>query len=714
MNKFMFALFFTTTFTIISQNNVTICWDISLSMDDRKIESEFSFLDNYFTENKNITVTLLTFSNTINEMSSYTIINSDWRVVKTKLLNSIYDGATSYKQLPTQTPEGDILLFTDGYQNYNETIIKFRGNLQVISANPSFNEEYLNQVIKQNNGVFINLLNSKNQYIGIEKEYNGKIYSQSDIVSNISITIKDSNILATTNNDGSYKINAKSGDVLVFSYYGQKIKEKELDENVTNDIWLDFEGEQLDVVLISGKKKEASKVMIQTASGNQSKDKVGYDVQSINSEDFSGTGTTLTEALEGKVTGLQKGINDDISQSVIRGIQSMYGNNNPLILIDGVPIARSNSKLGGRTEITDFINIDNIADVSVLKGFAATNIYGSEGSNGVILITTKLNSQLPENINNKNTALVKNNLYKENLERNNIVLKTPYLNEFDNETNVIEAYGRYLIQREKYWDNPYYFIDIFNLFKVNDKELSYKILSNIIEKNGNSIIALRGMLFTSILNKNHQLSLKTSKIILKKFPNKTQSYMDVALANKNIGNYQEATNLYLGIINGSINNELDFSGLKGIAENEIRNLISAHKKDLNLKRIPLNYQKEYSLDIRIVFDWNNPEAEFELQFVNPSKRFFNWEHTRNNTDRIEDELKNGYSQEQFEIDGGEKGEWIINVKYLGNRTLLNKTPTFLKYTVQYNYGKPNQIDKEFMIRLYKKDQKELITKLYTR
>lgn len=683
-------------------------------MDDRKIESEFSFLDNYFTENKNITVTLLTFSNTINEMSSYTIINSDWRVVKTKLLNSIYDGATSYKQLPTQTPEGDILLFTDGYQNYNETIIKFRGNLQVISANPSFNEEYLNQVIKQNNGVFINLLNSKNQYIGIEKEYNGKIYSQSDIVSNISITIKDSNILATTNNDGSYKINAKSGDVLVFSYYGQKIKEKELDENVTNDIWLDFEGEQLDVVLISGKKKEASKVMIQTASGNQSKDKVGYDVQSINSEDFSGTGTTLTEALEGKVTGLQKGINDDISQSVIRGIQSMYGNNNPLILIDGVPIARSNSKLGGRTEITDFINIDNIADVSVLKGFAATNIYGSEGSNGVILITTKLNSQLPENINNKNTALVKNNLYKENLERNNIVLKTPYLNEFDNETNVIEAYGRYLIQREKYWDNPYYFIDIFNLFKVNDKELSYKILSNIIEKNGNSIIALRGMLFTSILNKNHQLSLKTSKIILKKFPNKTQSYMDVALANKNIGNYQEATNLYLGIINGSINNELDFSGLKGIAENEIRNLISAHKKDLNLKRIPLNYQKEYSLDIRIVFDWNNPEAEFELQFVNPSKRFFNWEHTRNNTDRIEDELKNGYSQEQFEIDGGEKGEWIINVKYLGNRTLLNKTPTFLKYTVQYNYGKPNQIDKEFMIRLYKKDQKELITKLYTR
>ena len=172
--------------------------------------------------------------------------------------------------------------------------------------------------------------------------------------------------------------------------------------------------------------------------------------------------------------------------------------------------------------------------------------------------------------------------------------------------------------------------------------------------------------------------------------------------------------MLLGILNGNINRTLDFTGLRNITENELKSLIATHKKDINLKRIPLNYQKETSLDIRIVFSWNNPEAEFELQFVNPSKRFFNWEHTRNNPERIEDELKNGYSQEQFEIDGGEKGEWIINVKYLGNRTLSNKTPTFLKYTIQYNFGKPNQINKEFMIRLYKKNQKELITKLYTR
>jgi uncharacterized protein YfaP (DUF2135 family) len=116
----------------------------------------------------------------------------------------------------------------------------------------------------------------------------------------------------------------------------------------------------------------------------------------------------------------------------------------------------------------------------------------------------------------------------------------------------------------------------------------------------------------------------------------------------------------------------------------------------------------------LVFDWNNPDAEFEIQFVNPSKRFFKWLHTRENPEEINDELKNGYSQEEFEIVGGDKGEWIINVKYLGNRTKGNSTPTYLKCTVQYNFGKPNQRDEEHLIRLSRIGQEQLFAKVMTR
>lgn len=717
MNKFSLFVLLITTFTVTSQNSVTICWDSSLSMKDRNIESEINFLDHYFSTNKNIEATLVVFSNTIQKTEKHTITDSHWDKIKNKLLNTICDGATSYKQLPVQVSAGDILLFTDGFQNYDGSIIKFNNNLTVINANSNFNDKSLQQIVQQNNGEFINLLSSDNQYNSINKGkmYTGKVYSHRDIVPDILISIKDSDRKTVVNKDGTYQIEANPGDVLVFSYLGKKIIEQELDESINNDVWLNFKGEELDNVIVKGKniKKEES-TLIQTSSGLQKKEKVGYAVQSVKNEDFISTAVSISDAIDGQITGLQKGINDDISQSVIRGMLTMYGNNYPIIFIDGAPIARSNSATGGRVEITDFISLDNIADVSVLKGLAATNKYGSLGANGVILITTKSYYESQVNDENKNTALIKDNIYKEIIKKKDITFTTPYLKEINKETTVAKAYDKYLEQRVKYWDDPYYFIDIFNFFKGSNDDIAYRILSNIIEQGSSSIIALRGTLFTATLNNNHQLALKLSDIVLEKYPNNTQSYMDVAMANKNAGNYQTAATMFLRIINGSINSKLNFSGLKNTAENEIRNLVLFHKNDLNLKRIPLNYQKEYSLDVRMLINWNNPEAEFELQFVNPDKRFFTWEHTKKNADRIEDELKNGYSQEQVEIDGGAKGEWIVNVKYLGNRTLSNKTPTFLKYTIQYNFGKPDQINKEYMIRLYNKGQKELITKLYTR
>ncbi len=132
MKHFFFILFFITTFSITSQNNITICWDTSLSMENRNIDKEFEFLNSYFIENKNIKATVILFSNSVLEKNNYSIINSDWSKIKVKLLNSIYEGATSYKQLPLMTTMGDMLIFTDGFQNYNEPIVNFKNNLHII------------------------------------------------------------------------------------------------------------------------------------------------------------------------------------------------------------------------------------------------------------------------------------------------------------------------------------------------------------------------------------------------------------------------------------------------------------------------------------------------------------------------------------------------------------------------------------------------------
>jgi hypothetical protein len=104
-----------------------------------------------------------------------------------------------------------------------------------------------------------------------------------------------------------------------------------------------------------------------------------------------------------------------------------------------------------------------------------------------------------------------------------------------------------------------------------------------------------------------------------------------------------------------------------------------------------------------------PNSNFN--FENPSRRFLKWLHIKNNAVRIQDELRNGYNQEEFEIE--DEGEWIINIKYLGNRTPGNNHSTFLKYSIQYNFGKPSQRIEERIVRLSKKGDEQLLTKLWT-
>jgi uncharacterized protein YfaP (DUF2135 family) len=118
-------------------------------------------------------------------------------------------------------------------------------------------------------------------------------------------------------------------------------------------------------------------------------------------------------------------------------------------------------------------------------------------------------------------------------------------------------------------------------------------------------------------------------------------------------------------------------------------------------------------DARVVVDWTSPNVQFELQFVNPKKRFFTWEHTAaSGGSRLKNELLNGYTKEEFEIFGPEtKGEWMINVKYLGNTVADDSTPAFLKCIVNYHFGTPEQRTEQHLVRLYEKGSEEVLAKL---
>ena len=204
------------------------------------------------------------------------------------------------------------------------------------------------------------------------------------------VTIKNTDTGVQTDIDGNYEIEANASDVLVFSYVSYNPKEI----TVGNQI-------RIDVVLESNILTE---VVLTSHSIPRDKKAIGYDIDVIDGSDLEQRAEQdVTRALNGKSAGLQitptSGVAGSGTNVVIRNYSSIGGSNQALFIVDGVPYSNDTNAQGGAFQNNNGssrgldLDPNNIESVSVLKGLAATTLYGSEGRNGVILITTKTASR---------------------------------------------------------------------------------------------------------------------------------------------------------------------------------------------------------------------------------------------------------------------------------------------------------------------------------
>lgn len=193
-----------------------------------------------------------------------------------------------------------------------------------------------------------------------------------------SVSLKGAKTGVATDFDGKYSINVPNDNaVLTFSMVGHKTVFETVGSRTVIDVNLPANAEVLDAVVV-------------TAMGqSQAKSKLNFGVQELKSDEvLAGQSANFVNSLQGKVAGVQVstsgGSPNSASQIVIRAISSINNaqSNEPLFVIDGMPIR------GGGSSIGD-INPSDIETMSVLKGAAASALYGQEGANGVIIITTK-------------------------------------------------------------------------------------------------------------------------------------------------------------------------------------------------------------------------------------------------------------------------------------------------------------------------------------
>jgi TonB-linked SusC/RagA family outer membrane protein len=198
------------------------------------------------------------------------------------------------------------------------------------------------------------------------------------------IVIKGTTNGTVTNANGEFSIDVKQGDVLVISFLGYNTVEVAADNKTQIDVSLTEEITKLDEVVVIG-------------YGQMKRSDLTGSVVSVTSEEISKTvSTTFEQVLQGKAAGVEVTQNTGQpggSVSVrIRGVNSLSGNNEPLYVIDGVPIEgytgdiTYNNNIGN---VLSTINPSDIVDMQVLKDASATAIYGSRAANGVILITTR-------------------------------------------------------------------------------------------------------------------------------------------------------------------------------------------------------------------------------------------------------------------------------------------------------------------------------------
>ncbi|MFT4848627.1 MAG: TonB-linked SusC/RagA family outer membrane protein [Sediminicola sp.] len=255
------------------------------------------------------------------------------------------------------------------------------------------------QIMKQNLQkliLFSFLILTAQITFGQEKEIKGTVTSQTDgtPLPGVNVLVEGTTTGALTDFDGNYALSSNVGSVITFSYLGMKTIEVTVEGSNTIDVQMIEDAESLGEVIVTalGIKKER-KTLTYSAQDVKGDDLTRViQTNPINSLSGKSAGLTITRSSSGS---------GGSSKVVLRG-NSSTSNNDPLYVIDGIPMLNNGngaqpggdifgSQTGNRDggDITSLINPDDVESITILKGASAAALYGSQGANGVILITTK-------------------------------------------------------------------------------------------------------------------------------------------------------------------------------------------------------------------------------------------------------------------------------------------------------------------------------------
>lgn len=692
--------------------DIVLYWDTSLSMQHRNIDKDLLFLKEYISTLKNTTIVVVPFSNKTGERKQFIVKNGDSKDLLQMLAELKYDGGSNFSDLFKETDKPDqYLVFTDGYDTYGNHEFMYGTPVFYINSKEKANDVALQEGGFSSEGYYINLSNTTTQKAVTLINYDlkdsvvyatnqnielvsGTVYSDKIPVQGCKVIVKGTLTEAITDKEGKFSLPVDTNQMLSFQHFNMISKDIIYDGSKNISVKLNPKYVNLSEVNLRVKKRK-----LKEKDPYYYERKAAFGEQIFTKEELPKNVEHLSDLIRRtlfKVNVIGFGLG---AEFVSRRSRSSIFSDNPggdkvLFVVDNNP----------QSQPPIFLQPSQIETIYFMPARTASIQYGGRGNNGAIVINTTYGYKIDDNY--VNPLLVVGNDYKEStflLDNNQN--RPEYVNVLWNSTTYSSALETYYELRKKHKNRIPFYVYCAAYFKQWDKEFSKQIISNVAEIANDNYGALRTLAFLLEENKDiHKATVVYEKLLELK-PEYAQSYLDIARIYKENKEYEKAFNIYKKILQDH-KEETEFVEVRKQAESELRHLLNHHRSHVSYTDISKEFLTVKSVPVRIVFDWNDPQAEFEFQFVNPEKKYEKWTHRfEENKELFQKETKYGVVSKEFVVDESMLGEWIINVQSFEEESKQN--PAFMKYTIYRNYGLAEETKTVKFIKLY--TQKEKVT-----
>ncbi|MEM8999619.1 MAG: carboxypeptidase-like regulatory domain-containing protein [Bacteroidota bacterium] len=540
-------------------------------------------------------------------------------------------------------------------------------------------------------------------------------------VENVNISVVGRATTTVSDADGKYQITVATGEMLQYSYVGMKTIQIQVEDvtRILNPVMVPDINELKGVVLKGNTRRSQKDLerdywkdekIIKTFFGYVDADTSPGRVRLLGKNQINPAAICILDLLRNRFAGILVVGDCQIGGNVYmrRTIFSSVNNRLPMIFdIDGQifsngsaisrpsPINRFQSAtLGGRLAASSapvWIDVNNIKRIAILDGLANTVKYGSFGNGGVVVINTFSGNYNAEKFVDR--ARLRNNYVDEK----EVVTKAQMANNVPTYLKALRAAGSleaakaiYTTYKMRYASSPYFALDTYNYFYDQWSASAYAdaIIDDNYDLFMDNAVLLKALAYCYESQGRYEKANTVFKDVFILRPNYAQSYMDMANSFRSTGNVRQAASLYARynylLQEGFM--RPDTIGFSPIINREYNNLLMLNKEAVvSAKRVKKLYVAEEDFKgTRLVFEWNDSEAEFDLQFVTPGNQYYKWKHSlAENEETILREKQKGYACTEYLIDDSLPGTWKVNMKYLGNKSL---TPTYMKATIYHNFG----------------------------